>query len=39
MAQTIEGFVSASMDEAPLTKIHWRVFALIALDVIAPPTA
>jgi putative MFS transporter len=30
MAQTIEGFVSASLDEAPLTKIHWRVFALIA---------
>jgi putative MFS transporter len=30
MAQTIEGFVGSSMDEAKLTPIHYRVFALIA---------
>jgi MFS transporter, putative metabolite:H+ symporter len=28
--QTIEGFVGSTMDEARLTSIHWRVFALIA---------
>jgi MFS transporter, putative metabolite:H+ symporter len=30
MAQTIEGFVSAALDEARMTPIHWRVFALIS---------
>ncbi|MBV9826644.1 MAG: MFS transporter [Alphaproteobacteria bacterium] len=30
MAQTIEGFVGTALDEARLTPIHWRVFALIA---------
>jgi MFS transporter, putative metabolite:H+ symporter len=30
MAQTIEAFVGTSLDEARLTPIHWRVFALIA---------
>ncbi len=30
MAQTIEGFVGTSMDEARLSPIHYRVFALIA---------
>jgi MFS transporter, putative metabolite:H+ symporter len=29
-AQSIEGFVGTSMDDAPLTPLHWRVFALIA---------
>ncbi len=28
--QTVEGFVGTSMDDARLTPIHWRVFALIA---------
>jgi putative MFS transporter len=30
MAQSIEGFVGTSMDEARLSPIHYRVFALIA---------
>ncbi len=30
MAQTIEGFVGTSLDEARMSPIHWRVFALIA---------
>ncbi|HLB98715.1 MAG TPA: MFS transporter [Acetobacteraceae bacterium] len=30
MAQSIEGFVGRSMDEASLSPIHYRVFALIA---------
>jgi len=30
MAQTIEGFVGSSLDEARMSPIHWRVFALIA---------
>ena len=30
MAQTIEGFVGTSMDNARLSPIHYRVFALIA---------
>jgi MFS transporter, putative metabolite:H+ symporter len=30
MAQTIEAFVGTSLDDAKLTPIHWRVFALIA---------
>src|SRR5277367_1083734 len=30
MAQSIEGFVGASMDEARMSPIHYRVFALIA---------
>jgi MFS transporter, putative metabolite:H+ symporter len=30
MAQSIEGFVGASMDNARLSPIHYRVFALIA---------
>jgi putative MFS transporter len=30
MTQTIEGFVGATLDEAKLTPIHYRVFALIA---------
>ena len=30
MAQTIEGYVGATMDEAKLSPIHYRVFALIA---------
>src|SRR5260221_13554777 len=30
MAQTIEGFVGTSLDNARLTSIHYRVFALIA---------
>jgi putative MFS transporter len=30
MAQTIEGFVGTSMDDARLSRIHYRVFALIA---------
>jgi putative MFS transporter len=30
MAQSIEGFVGASMDDARLSPIHYRVFALIA---------
>jgi putative MFS transporter len=30
MAQTIEGFVGAALDEARMTPIHWRVFALIS---------
>jgi MFS transporter, putative metabolite:H+ symporter len=30
MAQTIEGFVGASMDDAKITKLHLQVFALIA---------
>jgi putative MFS transporter len=30
MAQTIEGFVGSSLDDAPMSPIHWRVFALIA---------
>ena len=30
MAQTIEGFVGSSLDEARMSRIHWRVFALIA---------
>jgi putative MFS transporter len=30
MAQTIEGFVGTSMDEARMSPIHYRVFALIA---------
>src|ERR1700730_13188177 len=30
MAQSIEGFVGASMDDARLTPLHYRVFALIA---------
>jgi putative MFS transporter len=30
MAQSIEGFVGASMDDAQLSPIHYRVFALIA---------
>ena len=30
MAQTIEGFVGTSMDDARLSPIHYRVFALIA---------
>ena len=30
MAQTIEGFVGSALDEARMSPIHWRVFALIA---------
>jgi putative MFS transporter len=30
MAQTIEGFVGTSLDEARMSPIHWRVFALIS---------
>ena len=30
MAQTIEGFVGTSLDDARMSPIHWRVFALIA---------
>jgi MFS transporter, putative metabolite:H+ symporter len=30
MAQTIEGFVGTALDEARMSPIHWRVFALIA---------
>jgi putative MFS transporter len=30
MAQTIEGFVGTSMDQARMSPIHYRVFALIA---------
>lgn len=30
MAQTIEGFVGSSLDNARMSPIHWRVFALIA---------
>ena len=30
MAQTIEGYVGAAMDDARLSPIHYRVFALIA---------
>ena len=30
MAQTIEAYVGAQMDDAKLGPIHWRVFALIA---------
>src|SRR5476651_662677 len=30
MAQTIEGFVGTSMDNARLSPIHYRVFGLIA---------
>ena len=30
MAQTIEGFVGAALDEARMSPIHWRVFALIS---------
>jgi putative MFS transporter len=30
MAQTIEGFVGASMDDARMSPIHYRVFTLIA---------
>ncbi|HEY2617896.1 MAG TPA: MFS transporter [Acetobacteraceae bacterium] len=30
MAQTIEGFVGTSLDNARMSPIHWRVFALIA---------
>src|ERR1700730_15413623 len=30
MAQSIEGFVGASMDDARLSPIHYRVFALIS---------
>src|ERR1700735_734078 len=30
MAQTIEGFVGTSLDDASMSPIHWRVFALIA---------
>jgi MFS transporter, putative metabolite:H+ symporter len=30
MAQTIEAYVSQTLDEAKLTPTHWRVFALIA---------
>jgi putative MFS transporter len=30
MAQTIEGFVGASMDDAKMSPIHYRVFSLIA---------
>lgn len=30
MAQTIEGFVGTSMDDARMSPIHYRVFALIA---------
>ena len=30
MAQSIEGFVGTSMDEAALSPLHYRVFALIA---------
>ncbi|HET7879406.1 MAG TPA: MFS transporter [Acetobacteraceae bacterium] len=30
MAQTIERFVGTSLDEARMSPIHWRVFALIA---------
>jgi putative MFS transporter len=30
MTQTIEGFVGTSMDEARLSPVHYRVFALIA---------
>jgi putative MFS transporter len=30
MAQSIEGFVGASMDDARLSPIHYRVFALVA---------
>lgn len=30
MAQTIEGFVDTSMDNARLSPIHYRVFTLIA---------
>ncbi len=30
MAQTVEGFVGSALDEARMSPIHWRVFALIA---------
>jgi len=30
MAQTIEGFVGTSLDDASMSPIHWRVFALIS---------
>ena len=30
MAQTIEGFVGTSLDDARMSPIHWRVFALIS---------
>src|ERR1700742_2437336 len=30
MAQTIEAFVGTSLDDARMSPIHWRVFALIA---------
>ena len=30
MAQTIEGFVGASLDEAKISPLHIRVIALIA---------
>jgi hypothetical protein len=30
MAQTIEGFVGTSLDNARMSPIHWRVFALIS---------
>jgi putative MFS transporter len=30
MAQTIEGFVGTALDEARMSPIHWRVFALIS---------
>ena len=30
MAQTIEGFVGTALDDARMSPIHWRVFALIS---------
>ena len=32
MAQTIEGFVGTALDDARMSPIHWRVFALIAAE-------
>ena len=30
MAQTVEGFVGTALDDARMSPIHWRVFALIS---------